>query len=393
MKCWDSMKDNVNKIIKNGFCCGCENCYNICEFSAIKIVYDSEGFKYPRIDKNACVNCGKCLNVCPIENKNKFNIESHYIKAYGGYIKNDKRLLNSTSGGIATAITEFIINKSGIVYGVAYSNDFLKTEVIRVDSKNEIKRLSGSKYIESEKNGVFNKVKEDLENGKQVCYIGLPCDIAALKTYINRTYNKLITIELICMGPTSNIIFREYLENIREKFEKEIKSINLRSKIKNWKESMIEIILDNDYKFYEKFDYSDFAIGFKIMGRKSCYNCKFKGTEGVADITIGDLWGINEKNQKFNNKGMSEIFVNTELGINLIENIRNIELFDISNELEFYIKNNPRIFSSRKLLKERKLFSENFKRDGLKKACQNYKNVSFYIKKLIKEILKKINII
>ena len=196
-------------------CCGCEACVNVCKFDAIQMKCDDSLFKYPVIDKDKCKNCKLCEKVCPINNKKTEDTKINRV--YAGYNLNNSDLYKSASGGISYLLSEYFLKNTGIIYGVSYSKNYKSAEYIRIDNIKKLRKIQSSKYIETKKNNIYNLVKIDLENSKKVLFTGLPCEIAALKSFLKKEYYNLYTCALICMGPTSQKVQKEFIEYYENK--------------------------------------------------------------------------------------------------------------------------------------------------------------------------------
>lgn len=345
-------------------CCGCENCAIVCPTNAIEMKPDKEGFLQPYIENRKCVNCGKCENNCPLLNDVSFNNEIY--EEYYGYIDNEDQCCKSASGGMAQALYKYIIERQGIIYGVEYTKNFESTVYKRVDTKN-YQKLLGTKYSQARKGNIFKLVLKDLCEEKLVLFVGVPCEIAALKIFLGKEYEKLITVQLVCMGVTSSKLL-ESLKNEIIKNNTEIVNIEERYTYKNWSVPFICLKTEND-KVLIPFDTSYYAYGYNSFGRLSCYDCKFKGENRVGDITIGDFWSAEKYLKHINKKGMSIVSIHTFKGKRVLEqcgfNIFRMELpYDWNNC-------NPFVCMSRTNKKKRKEFSYNYINNdyNLKKAC------------------------
>ena len=165
-------------------CSGCAACEDACPQNAIFMQEDSEGFLYPFIDAKKCIECGLCNNVCP--EKHKGNVEDFEEKCFAGYSRDPEEVKKSSSGGLATALARSIIEKGGYVYGVAYDSSFEEVQYVRTNDASIADRFRGSKYVQAYHRKVYSLVKQDLENGETVLFIGLPCEVNALILFLNK---------------------------------------------------------------------------------------------------------------------------------------------------------------------------------------------------------------
>ena len=330
---------------------------------------DAEGFLYPEIQNpEKCIHCGKCEKVCPIINIDAIQIPTHNQQVYAGFVRETDYLLKSASGGIASAISQKIINEGGVVYGVAYNADFTKAEYRKSETLAELEAFRSSKYIQAEKGTIFSDVKDTLEAGKQVLFIGLPCEVAGLKSYLRKEYENLITAELICHGPTSPKVAEEFIHTLEKKYQSRVVSFNVRyKKDGKWTPPYLRAEFENGKVFLEPFYATDYGRAFGIFSRPSCYECTYKGDKRVADITLGDYWGCTESDNFWNESGVSVIFVHTEKGIKLFGALPNLSLTEV--RFESAVKGNPMISESKVMSTQRELFSNFFETNGLHVAC------------------------
>lgn len=370
-------------------CCGCEACVNVCKFNAIQMKCDDSLFKYPVIDKDKCKNCKLCEKVCPINNKK--TDDSKINRVYAGYNLNNSDLYKSASGGISYLLNEYFLKNNGIIYGVSYSKNYKSAEYIRVDNIKNLRKIQSSKYIETNKNNIYNLVKIDLENSKKVLFTGLPCEIGALKSFLKKEYYNLYTCALICMGPTSQKVQKEFIEYYENKSNSLIKYFNVRSKVKGWgPPNHIELILQNNKKIVKPFNENAFGTAFQVLSRTSCLDCNFKITNTYADITIGDYWGVDKNSEIYNKNGVSVILTHNDRFNEILNQISSLRIIEITYEEA--LNNNDMIEKSRILDKRRNKFIKDFNHKGLmyahKKANSWYKSIAKKIlpQKIIKVI-------
>lgn len=313
-------------------CCGCTACMNICPVKAIKMI-DDEGFKYPKVNEEICIKCGKCKKACPIINKQKFN--DFIPKAYLFQNKNEKIRMNSTSGGFYSAIGKYVIEQDGIVYGVAFNENWVAIHQ-RATTIQEINKFRRSKYVQSDLNQTFKKVENDLKSSKMVLFSGTPCQVAGLKQYLGREYDNLITLDFVCRAVPSPLFFEKYKEYILKKYKgKAIKDIDFRDKTKcGYSHSEMKVEMDN-YTYRKGIDVDPYLRGFFTgeMIRPSCERCNFKTINRVSDFTIWDCLNINEVDKKFDdNKGTTRILAHTQKGNELINKLESVRIEQIGYE-------------------------------------------------------------
>lgn len=357
-------------------CCGCYACYNICPKECITMESDNEGFWYPNIDKNKCINCNLCEKVCPIINKP--NSSLYEKKSYAVFNKNEKIRLESSSGGIFSLLAEYVINNHGSVYGAVFDEDF-NVKHIKINSLQDIELLRGSKYVQSRINDIFKSIKFDLKNNKIVLFTGTPCQVAGLQSFLQKKYNNLILMDIVCHGVPSPLVWQQYIDELKQNYKQDIKSIYFRDKSTGWKTYSIKFLFDKDE--YKNFGFKDIYMkGFlnDIYLRPSCYNCNFKGIERISDITVADFWGIENILPKIDDdKGTSLIVIHSEKGKQLFDELSETMIFN-EVDLNEAIKYNPSMISSVKYNEKRKdFFLELNSGKELINLIKEYTKVSF----------------
>lgn len=300
-------------------CCGCEACVQVCNFDAITMKEDAEGFRYPQIDLEKCVNCGKCKQVCQYNNNTPKNDSKQ--KCWGGSHKSQETLKESTSGGAFTAIVETWKEECVIFGAVSEKLDVYHTFV---EDKKEIKSFKSSKYSQSRIGYVYSDVNKQLQSEKNVIFSGTPCQVAGLYNYLGKDYDNLLTVEVICEGVPSPLFIRKYIDKLEEERKAEVKSINYRFKDNNhWDFQKMKIVFeDNKEKIRARWINEFWNIWLEhLMSRPSCYECLYCTKERVADITMGDLWGVHLYCPDLynKNKGASLIIANSDKGISALE--------------------------------------------------------------------------
>lgn len=336
-------------------CSGCEACYNVCKFGAIKMEYDKEGFAYPTIDTQKCVNCNQCHKVCPY-NAEKFEREQEYVEqtSYACYNTNDVERISSSSGGIFPLIARKILEGGGVVYAAAFNNEFA-VEHRRITSVDNLEELKGSKYLQSTIGLSFQKIKQDLLEDKTVLFCGTSCQVVGLLSYLGKEYANLYTIDLICKSMPSPVIWKKF---IKSKFgKKKIKRVNFKEKSEGWDKFTFKVET-------EKKDYrvrgmrSLYMQGFfkGIYCRPSCFECPFKGTKRLSDVTLADCWGVEKMAPElFDTKGVSSMMVNSQKGQQIFAKIKE-DLRYAETKVDDIKKYNPYIAKRATKAKTRGLF-------------------------------------
>ena len=341
------------------YCCGCEACKNICVQNCIEMEYDKEGFLYPKINEEICINCGLCNKVCPIENNKLFR--NKFIEVFAGINKNENIRRESTSGGIFTALCDKFIKNNGVVFGVAFNNENVVIHK-KVESIEGLKDLRGAKYVQSRIENTFIEAKQLLDEGKEVLFSGTPCQIAGLYGYLRRDYKNLLTVSIVCHGVPSPIVFDNYIKNIEKKYKKSIRNIYFRSKDDgSWKESRFKIIFSDGSKFSIGIGKDLYTNSFlnDLISRPSCYECKFKKDTFVGDFMIGDFWGIGDKRPDLDDDiGTSLILVNSQKAKKLINDIDSVYLQKMN--YEDALRGNPNLEISAIENKNRTKFMDDF---------------------------------
>ena len=322
-------------------CCGCYACMNVCPVHCITMVKDTEGFYYPSVLTQKCIRCDKCQNICPI--KNKRHIEKYQNTAIAAYAKDEIIRKKSSSGGAYYVLARSIINSGGIVYGARYSEDFKYVYHTAVTENSELERIIGSKYIQSRIDTVYLQVLDLVRNNKLVLFSGTPCQIEGLYSILGRDYDNLFTIDIVCHGVPSELIWQRYLNS--SKIDN-IQNVNFRDKTNGWTNYSLSVVNENSRLIipHSQNTYMQaFIQGYTL--RPSCYDCKFKGTERISDITLGDLWGASKiSNIENGDTGISLLVINSKKGKQLLEKNKPflvIQQIDLTQAIQYnssYIK-------------------------------------------------------
>ncbi len=302
-------------------CCGCSSCAQICPKNCIEMQEDKEGFLYPYVDTSKCVHCRACENACPIINVKK--VGDNVCGTYIGYNNDLSERLASSSGGIFALLAKHVLAQAGVVYGVAFDDEFMPQH-IRISQAEDLYRLQGSKYVQSRMGDVYQQVRKDLQAEKIVLFSGVACQIAGLKIFLKKEYDTLFTIDVLCHGVPSPFVWKKYLDWQCNTFRSKPKTINFRKKNTGWKNFSLEIQFQNNSVYHKPFREDIYMQLFlkEICLRPSCHACHFKKLERNSDITLGDSWGVAKYMPELDDdNGTSVILVHTQTGRKMIDQI------------------------------------------------------------------------
>lgn len=299
-------------------CCGCSACSQICPIHCITMELDEEGFLYPTVDHSKCINCGKCERACPVLNCKKETEKE--LSTFVAHSREQGLLENSSSGGIFGLLARKEIEQGGCVCGAVFDKDYSVMHVC-IENNADIEQLQKSKYVQSKLNGIFREIENKLQRNTKVMFSGTPCQVAALRNYLQKDYENLTCISILCHGVPSPKLWKYYLNEITQNNKKRIQNINFRDKNPSWKEYSITIVFSDGSKFSEPYSTNKYFVLFleNMSLRPACYDCKFKDIPHVSDITLGDAWGYSKAHEH----GESIVICNTEKGEQLFESISN----------------------------------------------------------------------
>lgn len=372
-------------------CTGCSACFSICPTKAISMLEDEEGFIYPKIDENKCIKCGACEKICPCIKQIK-NTNFKKPKMLASWSLNEENRRTSSSGGCFFEIAKDIINQGGIVVGSAFDDELNVVHKI-VDCIEALDKLKGSKYVQSKIGNCYIQTREHLNNGKMVFFVGTPCQIAGLYEFLRgKEYDNLYTSDIICHGVPSNKVYRKYLEEQEGKYNSKIKNISFRNKTYGWKKFSMKIDFENKKTYIKTLNSDLYMRAFlsDICLRPSCYECKFAKLPRVADITLGDFWGVYNINSKLDDdKGTSELVINSKKGEELLEKIRD-KLYIEELELEDGIKENPCLVGSVKIPENREKFFIDLDKLTLSKLEKKYFPKKISVIKFLRRVKNKV---
>ncbi len=306
-------------------CCGCNACGDICAKHAISFEIDNEGFWYPKVDQNLCVDCGLCDKVCPVQNKASHVERYNEPQVFAAYSKDEAIRLDSTSGGIHSMLAIKMYEKNAYVGGAVYNPDHTVSQIVD-NNPERLPEIRSSKYLQSNAEGVYKEIRSLLIKGKNVFFCGCPCQIHALYNFLGKEYDNLVTCDFICRGVNSPKVFLRYMEMLERQYGSKATKIKFKNKKWGWHNFSLRVNFENGQEYCKDRWHDLFFIGYLQSGnfaRPSCYKCSFKGFPQKADITLADFWGIEKIDSSMDqDKGTSLVMVNSDKGQHLFDAIK-----------------------------------------------------------------------
>lgn len=344
-------------------CCGCSACVSVCPKHCIKMEEDNEGFLYPAVNENNCINCGLCEKVCNV----LYPYERREPQRVFAAINKDERVrFKSSSGGVFYILAERIIHNGGVVFGARFDKNW-QVVMDYTEDMEGVELFMGSKYVQARIENAYADVKRFLIEGREVLFSGTPCQVAGLRKFLRKSYENLLTIDFICHGTPSPRVWKIYLEDVTSR-SNIIKSVEFRNKTKGWNNFSFRIKYNEEDKtisMLSPFFQNHYMKAFlqDITLRPSCYACKAKGGSSHSDITIADFWGINTIYPNMDDdKGTSLVLINTKKGNDSLDFTQmNVEetTYDCIKSL------NPAYSASAKIHPKRKEFFERLNTDNI----------------------------
>lgn len=403
------------QICAHNDCTGCSACMNACSKSAILMIEEEPfGYIHPSINKDLCIDCGMCENVCPVNHP----ISAKFpVKAFAAICKDEKELTTSASGGASAAFSNYILNRKGVVFGCV-QRDYVHIKHERIDSADNAYLLKGSKYVQSNINYTFKGARKDLIDGKKVLFLGTPCQVGALRSFLHKDYDNLYTVDLCCHGVPSQKLLREDVKKVLKysDFPKDNDDVlvSFREKILDTAKhkGYFDVVWGThlSYGFFvegkegkridvrdkmDKFLVNNYITAFMagITFRENCFHCQYAKPERCSDITIADYWGIGKCSIP-TEKGISLILINTEKGQELFDASKKYLNYEERSVLEG-INGNGQLQHPFLRPSEKDIFENLYtvdKEEAYKKSLLNYKNSyknryrNLYLKNKIKSM-------
>ena len=377
-------------------CCGCTACANVCAHNAITMLPDALGFLYPKVDESKCIDCGLCDKVCAFNDNYDKSLNLPIPDVYGARHKDMDEVMKSRSGAVFVAISDYVLEQGGIVYGVGYKDHF-RVAHKRATTKEERDEFRGSKYVQSDLTGIFKQVKEDLKNGLFVLFSGTGCQCAGLNAYIGKKLREnLLLVDIVCHGVPSPYIWQDYINWHEKKYSAEVVASDFRNKKKyGWKAHYESFTMNNGKEYFSRL-YTNLFYAH-IMLRPSCSKCHFCNTTRPSDLTLADFWdrGHNFPEVNKDNKGESLLLVNSEKGRTIFDVIK--------DKLDYFQTTIDKVMQAHlrepsKFHPQAKQFAEYYEKYGFERTMERYafmgwrlqlKQLKTKLVRMIKKIIRR----
>ena len=375
-------------IFEKDNCTGCAVCMNICAHNAISIEETMPlGYVLPRIDTNACVDCGLCANICPVNHPLGL---FEPLKAFSAISRNYDDLMTSSSGGASSVLAHLIVKRGGVVYGCVQRN-YKDVAHRRIDSIEDLSKLKGSKYVQSNIGYIYCDVKKDLIDGREVLFTGTPCQIAGLKAFLRKDYDHLYLVDLVCHGVPSQKLLREDVEYLLKDYpivDKNKVYVEFRRKKQHPQERFepdfgnfislnVSIRGGRRKKKKQKFLNDNYITAFMAgtIFRENCYNCPYAQRKRIGDVTIADFWGLEGKSVP-STEGVSLLMPSTEKGLKLVDACESYLYYE-ERPVEEAVNGNGQLQNPSSRPEEREIFVKYYPRNpqkAYKLSLKKYKD-------------------
>lgn len=336
-------------------CCGCKACVQSCPTSCIRMTEDEEGFSYPMVDVDSCIECGACERVCPVRNPYPPRVpkETYAVKSDNPSVRE-----RSSSGGLFMELAREVLRRGGVVFGARFTERWT-VEHGFAETEEELEMLQGSKYVESDTSDSFERAQKFLKEDRWVLFSGTSCQISALNHFLRKKYDTLLTVEVVCHGVPSTKLWLTYLHYLTGGQTDLIRSIRFRSKETGWKN--YSFVCDMGHRRVQKPScknaFMQAYLGDALL-RPSCYACVCKMFATESDITLADYWGVQHIQPEADDDGGTGLaFVHSEKAMDVLHALP-VSSVAVSAPLERLQTYNPAIGrpSRRPLTLKRRLF-------------------------------------
>lgn len=374
-------------------CTGCGACANICPQKCIAMEADAEGFLYPEVNEDMCLQCEICIAACPVIAAGEAE-QPDRTKAYAAKHTDEAIRKESSSGGVFSALAEVFLQEGGVVVGAAFTSDWRSVRHFAVEKTENLWKLRGSKYLQSEIGMTYQDVKYWLLQGRKVFFTGTPCQVEGLRSYLGKEWENLLCADLICHGVPSANVWERYLAWQEKNYDGATSHVSFRDKKEGWRNYAVRISFSNEISHTTRGSEDLYIRAFlrDICLRPSCYNCPFKDIRRKADLTMADFWGIKQIAPELDDdRGTSLVLVHTIKGQHVLEQAAN-RLTLKAVPLEAAIQGNPAAIKSADCPWQRDQFFDNLKKQPIDILIRAQTKDVWTAKRILAAILKRLGL-
>ncbi len=356
------------RLAERNDCTGCGACRNGCPVSAISMVPDKEGFCYPVVDQKTCVECGRCTAVCPA--LHPAPPTSHLPATFAVWNRDEAVRRASTSGGVFSALADYVLEDGGVVFGAAMGAD-LQVHHVACFTREELKRLRGVKYVQSDIGTTYRQVRQMLES-RPVLFSGTPCQVDGLYRYLGGRPERLLTCDVVCHGVPSPGVWTDMVRSVEETCGKKVQSVQFRDKVNGWKNSHFTAQFQGGGTLSRPLMQTEFgrAFGRALFLRPSCYRCPYASMNRPGDFTLGDFWGLREDELPEEQKlGVGLLLVNTLRASHVFDQL---PIARVAFPTERAIAGNPRLASPISMPPQRGAFFASYALEPFEQVRRKY---------------------